>query len=93
MKINPSIVPILGNIIPEPFAIPITLKFLFSTLNLDFAPLINVSVVHIDSATSFHEDSFFFFNLEIALIIIFSFKCSPITPVEQTYTSLALQPI
>ena len=39
VKINPNIVPILGNIIPEPFAIPTTLKFLFSTLNLDFAPI------------------------------------------------------
>ena len=55
VKINASIVPMLGKIIPEPFAIPAILILLPSILHVVDAPFEKVSVVRIAFATSSQE--------------------------------------
>ena len=86
-----NIVPILGAIIPDPLAIPITLTSKFLYLTLEIAYFGKVSVVIIDLAASsieFTKTGFLFFMQDV---IIDGFNSSPITPVEDEKTSFSSQ--
>ena len=86
-----NIVPILGAIIPDPLAIPITLTSKFLYLTLEIAYLGKVSVVIIDLAASsieFTKTGFLFLMQDV---IFDGFNSSPITPVEDEKTSFSSQ--
>ena len=77
-----NIVPILGAIIPDPLAIPITLTSKFLYLTLEIAYLGKVSVVIIDLAASsieFTKTGFLFLMQDV---IFDGFNSSPITPLR-----------
>ena len=86
-----NIVPMLGAIIPDPLAIPITLTSKFLYLTLEIAYLGKVSVVIIDLAAcsiEFTKTGFLFLMQDV---IFDGFNSSPITPVEDEKTSFSSQ--
>ena len=86
VKINPSIVPMLGKIIPEPLAIPaILIFFLFMKKEflLNFG-IVSVVIIALAACSQFLAKVILFAFMSFGIVfLIFSMgNLSPITPVE-----------
>ena len=91
---NESIVAMLGSIIPEPLAMPEIVTCLRFTTTVVLAYLAKVSVVRIASAARLKPLALSSFCASTAPARIFAIgRGSPITPVDETRTSSALQPM
>ena len=86
VKINASIVAILGAIMPDPLAMPLINTDLLFTLTLVPTPFINVSVVQIAFAADFQSEFMFLIIFGNFSVTFLAKNSSPITPVWATKT-------